>query len=117
MLVEQLHQLGEICQRPGQPVHLVDDDDVDLPASDIAQQLLQGRAVERGPGQSTIIVPCPDQSPALVRLALDIGFTSLSLRVEGIELEVEIMFGRFAGVDRAAENFLGRLRLHWPSPA
>jgi hypothetical protein len=117
MLVEQLHQLGEICQRSGQSVHFVDDDDIDLRAANVAQKLLQGRAVQRGSGQSAIIVPCPDQPPALVGLALDIGLARLSLRVERIEFEVEIMFGRFAGVDRAAERFLGRLRLHWPFPA
>ena len=48
MLVEQLHQLGEVGQRAGQPVDLVDDDDVDLPGSHLVQQVLQGRAVERG---------------------------------------------------------------------
>jgi hypothetical protein len=117
MLVELLHQLREICQRSGQPVHLVDDDDIDLPAAEVAKQLLQGRAVQRGPGQSAIIVPCPDQPPALVGLALDIGLASLSLCVERIELEVEIMFGRFAGVDCAAEKFFGRLWPHWPFPA
>ena len=29
MLVEELDQLGEVGERPGQPVDLVDDDDVD----------------------------------------------------------------------------------------
>jgi hypothetical protein len=38
MLVEQLHELGEIGQRSGQPVHLVDDDDIDLSATEVAQQ-------------------------------------------------------------------------------
>jgi hypothetical protein len=117
MLVEQLHKLREICQRSRQSVHLVDDDDIDLPAADVAQQLLQGRAVQRGPGQSAIIVPRPDEPPALVGLALGIGLASLSLRVERIEFEVKVMFGRFAGVDCAAENLLRRLRLHWPFPA
>jgi hypothetical protein len=45
MLVEQLHQLREIRQRPCQPIDLIDHDDVDLAVADIAQQPLQGRAV------------------------------------------------------------------------
>jgi hypothetical protein len=30
MLVEQLDQLGEVGERPGEPVDLVDHDDIDL---------------------------------------------------------------------------------------
>ena len=41
MGIKQLDQLGEVCQRPGQPVDLVDDNDVDLAVSDIVQKLLQ----------------------------------------------------------------------------
>ena len=41
MGIEQLNQLGEICQRPRQAVDLVDDDDVNLPGADIVQQSLQ----------------------------------------------------------------------------
>ena len=52
-----------------------------------------------------------DQAPALVRLALDVGLAGFALGVERVELEVEIMLGRFPGVDRAAEKlapwFLG----------
>ena len=41
MGIKQLNQLGEICRRPRQAVDLVDDDDVNLPDSDIFQQLLK----------------------------------------------------------------------------
>ena len=64
MLVEQLHQLGEVSQRAGQTVDLVDDDDVDLAAADVAQHLSQRRAVEGGAGQTAIVIPGPDQPPA-----------------------------------------------------
>ena len=37
MLVKQLHQLGEVGQRPGQPVDFVDDNDVHRPRPDVAQ--------------------------------------------------------------------------------
>jgi hypothetical protein len=43
MLVEQLHQLGEIGEGTGQPVDLVDDD-VDLAPAEIVQQPLPLRA-------------------------------------------------------------------------
>ena len=38
-------------------------------------------------------------------LALDIGLAGLALGIERVEGEVEIMLGRFAGVDRAALRF------------
>jgi len=38
--IEQLDQFGKIGERPGQPIDLVDDDDVDLAGSDIVQQPL-----------------------------------------------------------------------------
>ena len=37
MLVEQLDQLGEICEGPGQPVDLVDHYDVDLAGPEIPE--------------------------------------------------------------------------------
>ena len=46
MLVEQLHQLGEVGQRPGQPVDFVDDDHVHRPRPDVAEgSLSAGRSV------------------------------------------------------------------------
>ena len=104
MLVEQLDQLGEIGERAGQPVDLVDHHDVDLAGPDIGQQALQGRAVEGGTREAAIVVVVGDQAPALMRLALDIGLAGLALGIERVELEIEIMLGRFAGVDRAAED-------------
>jgi hypothetical protein len=35
MGVEQLDQLGKICQRPRQAVDLADDDDIDLTGADV----------------------------------------------------------------------------------
>jgi hypothetical protein len=70
MPVEQLHQLGEIGQRAGQAVDLVDDDDVDLAVADIVQQPLQRRPVQGGAGQAAIVIPGPDQPPALAGLIL-----------------------------------------------
>jgi hypothetical protein len=38
-------------------------------------------------------------------LALYIGFAGFSLRIERVELKVQIMLGGFAGIDRAALPF------------
>ena len=109
MLVEQLDQLGEVRQRAGQAVDLVDHDDVDLAGLDLGEKLLQGRAVERGTGEGAIIIAAGNQAPALVRLTLYIRLAGLPLRVQGVEFEIEIMLGRFPGVDRAPEQLLGGL--------
>jgi hypothetical protein len=45
MGIEQFHQLGEVGERAGQAIDLVDHDDVDLPRADILQQALQRRTV------------------------------------------------------------------------
>ena len=73
VLIEQLDQLGEVGQRAGQAVDLVDDDDVDLAGSHILQQPLQGRAVGIAAGEAAIVIFGPDQGPAGMRLASDIG--------------------------------------------
>jgi len=46
-----------------------------------------------------------------MRLALDIGLAGLALGIERVEFEIEIVLGRFAGVDRAALG-LGNDGLH-----
>jgi transcriptional regulator with XRE-family HTH domain len=96
------------CERTGQPVDLVDHDDVDLAATDMVQQLLEGWAVQGGAGQAAIVISRADQPPALVGLALDVGLAGLALGIQRVELEVEIMLGGFAGLDRTAKSFPGR---------
>ena len=44
MGVEKLDELGEVSERPGQAVDLIDDDDVYSFGSDLIQQRLQGGA-------------------------------------------------------------------------
>ena len=73
MGIEELDQLGEVGQRPRQPVYLVDDDDVDLPGADVIQQSLKVRPVGRPTRVAAIIIARLDQSPAGMGLALDIG--------------------------------------------
>src|SRR5215211_4846468 len=104
MLVEDLDQLGEVRQRAGEPVDLVHDHDVDLSGPEIREQTLQGGAVEGGAREPAIVVAVGNEPPALVGLALDIGLAGLPLGIERVELEVKIMLGRLAGVDRAAQG-------------
>ena len=105
MLVEQFDQLGEVGQRSGQPVDLVDHDDVDPAGLDIAQQALEGRPVQGTHPRSRRRHSVRDELPAFMGLALDIGLAGLPLGVERIELKIQIMLGGFAGVDRAADGW------------
>ena len=104
MLIEDLDQLGKVRKRAGEPVDLVHHHDIDRSCSDVREQLLQGRAVERGAREAAIIIAVGDKAPALVGLALDIGLAGLALGIQGVELEIEVMLGRLAGVDRTAKH-------------
>ena len=101
--VEHLDQLGEVHQRARQPVDLVDHDDVDQPLLDVGEELLQGRALQRAAGEAAVVVGVADQRPAFGALAGDVGLAGLALGVQAVELLLEALLGRLAGVDRAAE--------------
>jgi hypothetical protein len=103
MGVEQLHQLGEVCQGTGEPVDLVDDDNVDPAVPDISQQSLERGTLGRAAGIAAVIVAGAAQGPAVMGLAADIGFRGLVLGIEGIELLVEPVVGGDPGIDRAAD--------------
>jgi hypothetical protein len=81
-------------------------------ANDVGQKALQGRTVEGGPRQAAVVIMIWDQAPTLMGLALDVGLAG----IERVEREVEVMLGRFAGVDGAAEDLsLGGLHGCAPS--
>ena len=63
--VEGLDQLGEVGERPGQAVDLVDHDHVDLAGLDIRQEPLEGRAVEVAAGIGGIVIVLGQGLPAL----------------------------------------------------
>src|SRR4051794_23407822 len=73
--------------------------------------MLQGRALQRTAGQPTIIVGGLDQPPALALLAADEGFAGFALRMQRVEILLQLFLGRFAGVDGAASyrGFAGHL--------
>src|SRR5271166_1638493 len=72
MGVERLDQLGEVGERSGQPIDLIDDDDVDPSGLHIDEQFLQSRPIHRAAGKAAIVITVPDQPPALVSLAPDV---------------------------------------------
>ena len=105
MLVEQLDELCEIGERPGQAVDLVHHDDVHLAGTDIVQQTLQGRAVGVAAREAAIVVFGAQQRPAGMGLAFDIGLRGLVLGIERVEVLLQPLIGGDPGVDRAADCF------------
>src|SRR6266581_3209842 len=53
--VEDLDDLGKIGQRAGQPVDLVDDNNIDPPGRDVGKQPLQSGPIHRGAGEPAVI--------------------------------------------------------------
>ena len=102
--VEHLDHLGEVGERPGQPVDLVDDHDVDQALADIGQQPLQRRPLHVAAGEAAVVVGGLDQPPALAGLALDERLAGLALGIERVEVLLQPLLGGFAGVDRAAPD-------------
>ena len=86
MRIERFNDLGEVGQGPGQAVDLIDNDRIDEPRIYIGQKPLQGGTVDIAAGIGWIVIKGGNDDPALMPLALDIGFTSFALRIEGIEL-------------------------------
>ena len=115
VLVEQLDELGEVRQRAGQAVDLIDDDHVDLAGPYVLQEPLQGRAVGIAAGEAAVVVFGPQQGPSGMGLAADIGLRGIILGVERVEVLLEPLVGRDAGIDRAA-NRLRRSGLHDEDP-
>ena len=101
--VQPLDQLGEVGERAGQPVDLVDDDLVELAGLEVAHKPLQRRPLQRAAGEAAVVVAIRQQHPALGLLAGDEGGAGLALGIERVEVLLEPVLGRFAGVDAAAD--------------
>src|SRR5712672_704433 len=78
--VEEFDQPGKIGERAGQPVDLVDDNNVDPAGPDISEQALQRWPLHIAAGESAIVIAGSDQYPALVALAADEGLAGFALR-------------------------------------
>jgi hypothetical protein len=56
MALEQLDQIQEVEHRPGEPIDLVDDDDVDLPRVDVGQEAFQCRSFQGASREAAIVI-------------------------------------------------------------
>src|SRR5215204_163764 len=111
VLIEELDQLGEVGERSGEAIHLVDDDHVDAAGPDLAEQPLQRRSFHRSAREAAIVVAGRQAAPAFMGLALNVGLGCLPLVGERVELLLEPVLGRDTGVDRAAQSS-NRLPVH-----
>jgi hypothetical protein len=117
MGVEDVNDLGEIGERAGEAIDLVDDNDLNLAGPDVRQQPLQGRALHRAAGEAAVVIQVGKRNPPGMALTDDIGFASLPLGVERVELLFQPLVGGFARVDGAAENCAGLQTISLPHDA
>jgi len=115
--VEQFDQLGEVGERSGEPVDLINDYDVDTTSGDVIEQLAERWALHRAAGEAAIVVVVAHQLPAFMGLAFDVGLGRFALIVERVELLLEPAVGGDARVDRASKLGFAVLRFHGFAPA
>jgi hypothetical protein len=78
--IEDLDHLGEVGERAGGPVDLVDHHHVDTACLDIGHELLECGSLHGAAEEAAVVVKIADQCPAFVLLAED---ASLPLRMQG----------------------------------
>ena len=101
--VEDLDQLGEVHQRPAQPIDLVDHHHVDMPGLDVGEQPLKGGTLQCAAGDAAVVIHIGKRDPAFLFLADNIGLAGLALGVEGVELHLQPFLRGFARVDGTAD--------------
>ena len=100
--IEHLNNLCEVGHAAGQPVDLVDEDDIDLAGSHIGEQPHQTGPLHVAAREPAIVIALGHNNPALVALAQGIGSAGLILGIEAVELLFQPILGGLAGIDRAA---------------
>ena len=73
---------------------------------DVGQQAQQRGALHGAARDAAVIILIAHQHPAFGALAGDIGFAGLALGVEAVELLLQPVLGRLAGIDRTAQLLL-----------
>ena len=61
-----LDEPGEVGERPGEPVDLVDDDHADATGLDLGQQPVQRRTLQRAAGHTAIVEAVLGEDPAFL---------------------------------------------------
>ena len=89
--------------------------DIDLAGLYVHQQRLQRRSLQCPARETSVIIVGFDELPALLSLALDIGFRGFALGIERVEVLFEPMLGGFAGIDDATKG-LPLISRHGGSP-
>jgi hypothetical protein len=92
MRVEHLDHLGEVDERAGQSVNLVDHH-IDQALIHVSKRALQRWSFHRPTGQTAVVVRGFDQTPSFASLALDERFARLALGLQ----RVEVLFQAFLG--------------------
>lgn len=72
MRVEEFDQLGEIGERSGETVDLVDDNYIDTSFADAIEQTLQRRTIGGAARMAAVVEALAHESPAFIGLALDV---------------------------------------------
>jgi hypothetical protein len=104
--IEGFDQPREVGERTGQPVYLIDDDHIDPAGSYFLEKPGKRGAVHRSSRIAAVVIAVSEQGPALVELALDVGFASFSLGIEAVEVLIQTLVGGFPRVDGAAKSLL-----------
>jgi hypothetical protein len=104
--VSRISTILAIGERAGQPVDLVDDDDIHPSCRNVGDQPLQGRPIHRRAGEPAIIISLGQAYPAFMALTANEGLAGLALRLQRIEFLLEPFLGGFAGVDRTANPYV-----------
>src|SRR5690606_20263081 len=116
LLLEAREQLREVEERAAEAVDLVDDHDVDLARVDVGEQALERGALDVRAGEAAVVVALGQRLPALAPHRPDVELRGLALRVEGVEVGLEPLARRLAGVDGASDRpETGGCRLEVPA--
>src|SRR5690606_14628038 len=89
----------EVEERAAEAVDLVDDDDVDLARVDVGEQALERGALDVRASEAAVVVALGQRLPALAPHRPDVELGGLALGVEGVEVGLEPLARRLAGVD------------------
>lgn len=104
--IECLDNLGKISQTTGEAVYLTYNDGVDLLGIDIREQAFEPWTLHGSARIAAIVVVAVERAPSFLFLAEDVRLAGLTLGIKRVEGLFEPFFGRFAGVNRAADGAL-----------